>query len=392
MEAIITYRPNAQKTPMLFDIILTKEILKDICVRITGQKRFKVQKDFSTYNKGRLLYVEYGNMVYYVSLSEDNIGGRNSSLQSVPTAINMFYADSRKNKKLCYYFIPHVGNAFTDYHIFIYKLMMTAGIEFLNIGDYWLNLITPYKNVNDLIVDRRDNQSTNSSNNSSYVSKSADKIQIYAKTFGANKYESTLLAVAVSCIADRPIDLFNICEQDLTRLPQSSMKTIELLKNIEVHDTSLFLEKQIYLEQTDRTFLRSASYLYNLFNRLGAKKCALCGCEIPEIIQGAHIWGVSQISKTELDDELKFNHAVNGHNGLWLCQNHHRLFDSNIIMLDNNGYVRIKDNLTDKDVMFIKDITFCNSIEKRFLSDEFCSYIAKRNKDLEIEHYHRIAI
>ena len=105
MEAIITYRPNAQKTPMLFDIILTKEILKDICVRITGQKRFKVQKDFSTYNKGRLLYVEYGNMVYYVSLSEDNIGGRNSSLQSVPTAINMFYADSRKNKKLCYYFI-----------------------------------------------------------------------------------------------------------------------------------------------------------------------------------------------------------------------------------------------------------------------------------------------
>ena len=201
-----------------------------------------------------------------------------------------------------------------------------------------------------------------------------------------------MLAVAVSYIADRPIELFNICEQDLKRLPQSSLKTIESLKNITVHDTSLFLEKQKYLEQSDRTVLRSASYLYNLFNRLGSKKCALCGCEIPEIIQGAHIWGVAQISKTGLDDDTKFNHAVNGHNGLWLCQNHHRLFDSNIIMLDNKGYVHIKDSLTSKDAMFIKDITFCSSIEQRFLSDEFCSYIEIRNNDLNIEQYHRIAI
>lgn len=392
MEAIITYRPNGQKTSMLFDVILTKEILQDICVRITGQKRFRVQRDLSGYNKGRLVYVEYAGIVYYVSLSEDNMSGRNSSVQSVPTAINLFYADLRTNKKLCYYFIPHAGNAFTDYHMFVYKLMMTAGIEFLNIKDYYKNLITPYKDVNDLIVDRRDNQSANSSNNSSYVSKNINKIQIYAKTFGASKYESTLLAVAVSYIADRPIELFNICEQDLKRLPQSSLKTIESLKNITVHDTSLFLEKQKYLEQSDRTVLRSASYLYNLFNRLGSKKCALCGCEIPEIIQGAHIWGVAQISKTGLDDDTKFNHAVNGHNGLWLCQNHHRLFDSNIIMLDNKGYVHIKDSLTSKDAMFIKDITFCSSIEQRFLSDEFCSYIEIRNNDLNIEQYHRIAI
>lgn len=393
MEAIITYRPDAQKTPGLFDRILTNEVLLDICLRVTGQSRFRVVKDRSTYNRGRLVFLEYGGIVNYISLSEANIGGRNSSLQSVPTAINMFYADQRQNKRLCYYFIPHVGNAFTDYHLFIYRLLMTAGIDFLNIGDYYQQHVLPYRNVDDLIIDRRENQTSNSSNNSSYVSKTSDKIQIYAKTFGASKYESTLLAIAISHIADRPIDLFNICEQDLTKLPQASLNTIEGLGNISMHYTSLFLDKREYLQQSDRSELRSASYTFNLFNRLGAKKCALCGCEIPEIIQGAHIWSVAQISRTPgLDDDTKFNHAVSGHNGLWLCQNHHKLFDSNIILLDNDGFVRLKDNLVTDNVAFIRSTTFRTSVDARFLSAEFKDYLAKRNETLDLEHSHRLAV
>ena len=393
MEAIITYRPDAQKTPGLFDRILTNEVLLDICLRVTGQSRFRVVKDRSTYNRGRLVFLEYGGIVNYISLSEANIGGRNSSLQSVPTAINMFYADQRQNKRLCYYFIPHVGNAFTDYHLFIYRLLMTAGIDFLNIGDYYQQHVLPYRNVDDLIIDRRENQTSNSSNNSSYVSKTSDKIQIYAKTFGASKYESTLLAIAISHIADRPIDLFSICEQDLTKLPQASLNTIEGLGNISMHYTSLFLDKREYLQQSDRSELRSASYTFNLFNRLGAKKCALCGCEIPEIIQGAHIWGVAQISRTPgLDDDTKFNHAVSGHNGLWLCQNHHKLFDSNIILLDNDGFVRLKDNLVTDNVAFIRSTTFRTSVDARFLSAEFKDYLAKRNETLDLEHSHRLAV
>ena len=393
MEAIITYRPNAQKTPGLFDRLLTREVLTDICHLVTGQNRFRVVKDHSTYNKGRLLLVEYNDMLNYVSLSEDSIRGRNSSLQSVPTAINMFYADQRTNKRLCYYFISHIGNAFTDYHLFIYRLLMTAGVEFLNIDRYYHQPMLPYRNVDDLIIDRRDNQSLNPSNNSSFVSKSSDKIQIYAKTFGASKYESTLLAIAIAQIADRPIDLYNICEQDLTSLPKPSVDTINSLGNISIYDTSLFLERREYLAQPDRTVLRSASYQYNLFSRLGAKRCALCGCEIPEIIQGAHIWSVSQISRSvDLDDETKFEHAVSGHNGLWLCQNHHKLFDSNIMLLDNDGNVRIKNNLVADDVDFIRSTTFYTSIDSRFMSDDFRSYLARRNETLDLIHTQRLVV
>ena len=392
MEAIITYRPNAQKTPGLFDRILTEEVLLDICQLVTGQSRFRIVKDRSTYNKGRLLFIEYARIVNYVSLSEASIEGRNSSLQSVPTAINMYYADPRINKRLCYYFISHIGNAFTDYHLFIYRLLMTAGVDFLNIDRYYHKTLTPYRNIDDLIVDRRDNQTSNSSNNSSYVSKSSEKIQIYAKTFGASKYESTLLAVAISQIADRPVDLFNICEQDLKSLPQSSLKIINSLGNISIHNTSLFLDKRAYLD-SGKTVLRSASYLYNLFSRLGSKRCALCGCEIPELIQGAHIWGVSQISKSlNLDDDAKFEHAVSGHNGLWLCQNHHKLFDANIILLDNEGYLRIKDCLVTNDITFIRNTTFRTSIESRFLSDEFKEYLARRNETVDLIHSHRLAV
>lgn len=393
MIATITYRPNAQKTPGLFDAILTDAILTDICQKVTGQNKYRIVKDKSTYNKGRLVYVEYEGVIYYISLSEVSIEGRNSSLQSVPSAINLFYADTRLNKQLCYYFMPHNGNAFTDYRLFIYKLLMTAGVRFLNIEQYYHQPITAYNNVDDLIIDRRDNQGGNSSNNSSYVSKSSDAIQIYAKTFGASKYESTLMAIAISHIADRPVELYNICEQDLKKLPQASINTIESLGNISLYYTTLFLDKHQPADESERAKLRSASYLYNLYNRIGYKRCALCNCEISEIIQGAHIWGVSQISHSNnLSDEEKFAHAINGNNGLWLCQNHHKLFDSNIIMIDDNGHIRIKDGLVAKDMAFIRSVTFKTSIDEAILTDDFRWYISKRNEELDILHSQELVV
>lgn len=270
---------------------------------------------------------------------------------------------------------------------------MTAGVQFLNIAQYYHDTIAPYSNIDDLIIDRRDNQIGNSSNNSSYVSKSSNKIQIYAKTFGASKYESTLLAIAVSHIADRPVELFNICEQDLKTLPQSSINTINALGNVSLYNTTLFLDKHQPTDESEKAKLRSASYLYNLYNRIGYKKCALCGCEISEIIQGAHIWGVSQISHTsDLDEEAKFTHAVNGNNGLWLCQNHHKLFDANIILIDGNGHVRIKDSLVAKDIAFIRSTTFKTVLDDAIMTDDFRWYLSKRNEELNLTHYKDLTV
>lgn len=387
MSAIISYRPNTQKIHNGFKSILTPAILDDICVRITGQRLYSVVELNGSYNKGRLLTLVHNGITHYVTLSESRIEGRNSSLQSVPTAINVYYSDPNPNKKLWYYFVPFSGNPFTDYHLVYYRLMITAGIEFLNVNSYYSGVLTPYGSVDEIITERSRNQSSNRSNNSSFVSKTEDKIQLYAKTYGANKYESTVFGVALSRIADRPIDIFAVSEQDLKNLPASSLATFNELGNISVYNTALRLNR-LAPDTEDSLRLRSAAYNYNLFERIGMKKCALCGCEIPEIIQGAHIWGVADIRSCDrIDDNQKYVHATSGHNGLWLCQNHHKLFDSNLLAFSTDGSCLIKNAIPPEYETFISDSIISNSLSSDILSDNFRYYLTQRNGGLDLSQY-----
>lgn len=393
MAAIITYRPDAQKTPGLYDRILTKEILRDICARVTGQDDFSVIRDTSTYNKGRLITIEYGGIKSFVSLSEVSVEGRNQSVQSIPTAINLYYADNNPNKGLYYYFMPHNGNYFTDYHLLYFRLLKTAGVIFLNLLDYYPAGINAFESIDELVDERNDNRETNRSNNSSFILKTSDKVQIYAKTYGASKYESTLLAIAAAAITDRPIDLYNICEQDLTRLPQSSLNTINAMGNISIHDTSITSEKRTFISQAGNNEFRSPIYQRNLLQRLGRKHCALCGCEIAEIIQGAHVWGVAEIARDDhFSDDMKFDHAINGENGLWLCQNHHKLFDSHYLSFNMDGHVLIPSNLRAEDGQFIRAITESESLGYQIMTDNFKWYLSQRNNIRDCSHYQRLVI
>lgn len=393
MEAIITYRPDAQKTPGLYDRILTTEVLRDICVRVTGQEHFSVVRDTSTYNKGRLITIEHKSIKNFISLSEISVEGRNQSVQSIPTAINLYYADNTPNKGLYYYFMPHSGNYFTDYHLFYFRLLKTVGIIFLNLLDYYPTGINAFESIDELIDERNDNRDTNKANNSSFISKTSDKVQIYAKTYGASKYESTLFAIAASAITDRPIDLYNICEQDLTRLPLSSLNTINAMGNISIHDTSITLEKRNFISQAGKNEFRSPIYQRNLLQRLGRKHCSLCGCEIPEIIQGAHVWGVAEIARDDhFNDDMKFDHAISGENGLWLCQNHHKLFDSYYLSFNMEGHALIPSNLRAEDGQFIHAITPNGVLDNQIMTDNFKWYLSQRNSIHDYSHYQRFVI
>lgn len=196
------------------------------------------------------------------------------------------------------------------------------------------------------------------------------------------KYESTLLAYATSCISPNPVDLYNICEQNLQTLPKSSLKTLEAL-NIRVHNTNLFFDAnhQGELQNED---LRASAYIYNLLKRLGDKKCALCDCCVPEIIQGAHIWSVSSIKSSNLQPKAKFMAATNGSNGLWLCQNHHKLFDANLLFITDTGEVKASQDLTDDGLRYVKSITRNTFIDKVLMNEDFRQYLHFRNNRLEL--------
>lgn len=383
MIPVFKYYIHAQKQRDYFARILTQDILEDICMRITGHKTFLVHEMSEGYNKGRLLILEYCGVKNYITLSEQTIKGRNSSMQSVPTAMNIFYSDTNSQKQLYYYFLPNLqGNPFTEYHLSYYRLLLTSGLLFLNLPKRYRLL--PYSSIDEFIIDRDDNRNSNRSNNSSYITKERGRIQIFAKVFGANKYESTLFGIVSSKLAmmsGKRVELYNINEQDLKRLPESSIKTLLNLGNVDIIDTSYTMERNRFNEDSSIT-LRSPLYNYNLLQRLGHKKCVTCGCEIPEIIQGSHIWGVSMIKNSSLSDDDKFKHSINAHNGVWLCSNHHKLFDSHIIALNQDGRVRVREDLPHSDRSFIESITPNTILPNRVLSNEMQKYINMRNSQI----------
>ena len=378
-------------TGIYFSDIITEEILKDVTYKITNQKEFTVEfvdNDYSddylpkSYNKGRMAVLLYKDEVNFISFSEKEIAGRNSGIQSVPTAFNMFYNCEYSKKKLHYYFIHENGNAETDYYLLIYRLMMTIGFNFLNL-EVLDNKIFPFTSIEDIMYSRQVNSKRNKSNNSTYITKSGYKeYDVYGKTYGANKYETTMFCYALSKLSNKEnhITLYEVLEGDLKELPQSCLEVISKMGVVKVVPTDMQLEKNVF-EQNDS--LRSPRYIYNLLEKMGSKHCAFCDCEIPELIQGAHIWPVSDIKKEQLmTAEKKLECAIDGENGLWLCENHHKMFDENLITINNDGILVFDSSSEMKNILFMQKVTTNLVIPKEILTDRFLHYLKLRNENL----------
>lgn len=382
-------KKNLQKsvnTGEYFSDVITKEVMSDVCRRICGEAEytyFFADNDYEdewierSYNKGRMALMFYQDSVSYISFSEKEIRGRNSCVQSVPTAYNMYYMSTHPKKRLFYYFLNLDGNPETDYIFMMYRLMETIGFTFLN-PEAISQRITAFNSVEDIMFTRRINSGKNSSNNSTYITKSsAQQIDIYGKTYGANKYATSMMCYAMALLAPKKqnLTLYEVLEGDLKELPKSCLDVIAKMGKINVVKTDMQLEKKVFEENNS---LRSPRYLFNLLDRLGTKKCALCECEIPELIQGAHIWPVSDIKKQALPMEQKILYATDGHNGLWLCENHHKMFDENLIKISPKGRISFHSD-KNRDLFFMKRITVNDQLSDDYLSDEFLEYLEKRN-------------
>jgi hypothetical protein len=367
-----------QKRSDLYQDILTPNILTNVCQRITGMNDYTCTFDNSGYNKGRMATLYYSGKVFFISFSDTESAGRNASMQSVPSALISYYEETNPQKEIYFYFLPSSGNYETNYFYFMYRLMLTAGVNFLNHADYLSQPLHPFNSVEDVIYARNVNREKNQSNNSSYVTKSSNHlIQIYGKTYGANKYETTLFCVAFSRISNSKIELYQICEQDLKAIPKRCADVINSLGNVNIIQTDLTMERNSF-EREDS--LRSPRYIYNLLSRLGAKKCAFCRCEIPELIQGAHIWAVADIKRMGgISLEQKIKYATDGNNGLWLCENHHKMLDEGIITIDIKGSVHHNPDIIGKNLDFINWSTPITKLEPHVMTDTFISYLKKRN-------------
>ena len=347
---------KSTQTGIYFDKLVTTQIMSQICFELTGHTEYEyefVENNYkdefldATYNQGRLAILQYKNTATYISFSDEKCEGRNSGIQSVPTAFNRFFLNSYQNKNLFFYFLPCTGNNATSYYLFMYRLMKTAGFNFLNCPESLVGRITPFTSIDDIIRARAENGERNSGNNATYIVKNAPhEYEIYGKTYGANKYDTSLICYAISKLALREdrITLYEYNERDLK----------------------------------ENNSLRSPRFNAHLLDRLGERHCVLCNCRLSEIIQGAHIWPVSDIKKTTLSLAEKLAHATDGENGLWMCQNHHKMFDSNIILLSATGKVTYKSNLSDMDKNYIQSITTVSTLSENLITPNFELYINKR--------------
>ena len=379
---------KSKNTGIYFDYLITDPVLGEICVEVTGRSDYEVEfvdNDYhdefldATYNQGRLAILQYKDTVIYISFSDEKCGGRNSGIQSVPTAFNRFYSNKFPNKKLYFYFLPCEGNNATPYYLFMYRLMKTAGFEFLNIPANLVGKIKEFSSVDDLIRARKENADKNSGNNATYVIRSGlHEYEIYGKTYGANKYDTSLICYAISKIASPKdtITLYEYNEQDLKELPAASLDVIKSMGNITIVNIDDEIEKK-ELETNDS--LRSPRFNAHLLDRLGERHCVLCDCRVSEIIQGAHIWPVADIKKTSgITDDEKLQYATDGENGLWMCQNHHKMFDSNIIRLSRDGKVSYKPDIDIIDSGYIDSITTVMMLPAKLITEKYKEYIDRR--------------
>ena len=98
--------------------------------------------------------------------------------------------------------------------------------------------------------------------------------------------------------------------------------------------------------------------------------------------------GIADIrSSNRIDDSQKYIHATSGHNGLWLCHNHHKLFDSNLLAFSSEGHCLIKRSMPSEYETFIFDSIIANSLEQNILSDDFRYYLAQRNSSINLSSY-----
>ncbi|UQA76719.1 HNH endonuclease [Sphingobacterium siyangense] len=387
MPAIFKIKRNFQRLEITYEDILNNEILLDICQRLTGQREFAIEWDDISYNKGRLAKLEFEGWIHYISFSFSDIenSGRNSYFQSFPTALTQYLLERNPDKSINFYFLPYRGNIETVYFIFMFRLMKTIGINFLNQDLYLTENYHRFNSISDIIVNRDFNRKRNSGNCSTYASiDETNTLQIFGKTYGANKYETILLSLAFNNVSQLPIEVYEIRERNLSSLPEPGRRIIIDL-GIRVITSDITLERSEFVTNDS---LRSPSYLYNLLDKLGFKKCCLCDCEIPQIIQGAHIWPVSNIKQAqEINLDRKIEHAINRDNGLWLCNNHHKLFDSNLLFISPDGRLKYKTNIERSHEIYLKAVTTNSQISNGILTPTFLEYLQLRNSNLNEDHF-----
>ncbi len=64
------------------------------------------------------------------------------------------------------------------------------------------------------------------------------------------------------------------------------------------------------------------------------------------MVEGAHIWPVADIKRAHyLSMDSKIECATDGDNGIWACENHHKMLDEDLLNIDLSGIIKCRSDL-----------------------------------------------
>ncbi|MBQ8902153.1 MAG: HNH endonuclease [Bacilli bacterium] len=271
------------------------------------------------------------------------------------------------------------------------------------------------------------NKETDDENEEKFVDLTNQEYIYTFKTLSAEGYDSFLTMWTLSVLAEKEnkkLKFMFAPEKYNFRLGQEVPKVtegftgplIDLMEKIglsQEYETTDEVRQQINREinqyeisKANGTIRNQELFKNNLRRKGILTKCYLCGCEIEHILEAAHLWGVSEIKKCNAHDinDLLSNSCMNtlidpenehsselfykkymlansGDNGVWLCSNHHGLFDSNFYCFDSEtGKVLIKLDANEIDKTFFELCTSVKALPKEFLTDRSKIFLSKREE------------
>jgi len=416
---IITLHPHTQKSRsknkeqngVYWPKFIKQEDFQEMCLLATGTTQYNLRwlgedeiinsggKNY-TYNVGNIVRIVCNNKTTYITLGYPYNDGRNSYFQQIGPAYRRFLEDGSKNKNFMFYALPierpgNFGKVLTSYHHFMYSALNAAGIN----GN-WQELLegTPsrFQNIEQLIALRNNLSKQNNNASYAYFDSEEDCFYLFLKTYGASKYESFFLALAVINIEKvKKIKIRELEEGELTGLPTWAQQHIEDSSQGRAKCYSLDKEMDEHREPIVifPPSLRTPRYRVNVRKLYGQEICAFCSNDDPRDIQAAHIWDVHKLKRLSIendDNKYLWDFASDGHNGLWLCQQHHRPFDSDTLLIDENGYIIYNTKISEKVIGKLRKSITKKRLSPKIRTTKFSFYLKKRHGYVDLSLYQRL--
>ena len=220
------------------------------------------------------------------------------------------------------------------------------------------------------------------------------------KSLSAQGYDSLLRIWCMKTLADKEgtkiefilgKQYFAFKEEEKKIADKLTLPIKQTLDNVNIEINNLtdeaFMEEKAkadttYLRYKEENKLRNQGLFRNNIRKKGIPmECSVCGQDNPILLDAAHIWEVNAITNAttkEINEFIeyynlydllenskhkneiffkKYSLVNSGENGIWLCKNHHKLFDENYYCFDSkNGKILLHFNNSADAVEFSEEI------------------------------------